>query len=81
VYEAIDQPDYHYFTGDNQDYVAYVCLMVTAASMNRDNLWRDLKSGDIANWSSSSLAASEGVSSHVDGAGCGTGPSAPGYGA
>jgi len=49
VYDAIDQPDYHYFTGDNQDYVAYVCLMVTAGVYERDSLWRDLKSGDIAN--------------------------------
>ena len=28
VYDRLNQPEYHYFTADNQDYLAYICLMV-----------------------------------------------------
>ena len=31
AYAAINVPKYHPFTTDNQDYVAYICLMVSAA--------------------------------------------------
>ncbi len=28
AYDLLNQPEFHHFTGDNQDYLAYVCLML-----------------------------------------------------
>ena len=47
IYERINQTVFHPFTKDNQDYVAYVCLMLMAGIHDEAALWRDLKSGDL----------------------------------
>ncbi len=31
AYEPLNQPEFHPFTGDNQDYLAYICLILGAA--------------------------------------------------
>lgn len=49
IYDPLNQPAYHYFTADNQDYLAYICLMVTAGTYTSGELWRDLKAGKIPN--------------------------------
>ena len=33
VYDAISRPDFFSLTGDNQDYIVYICLMVTTGIM------------------------------------------------
>jgi hypothetical protein len=48
LYDALNVPQYHSFTADNQDYLAYVCLMVVGGVYPADELWRDLGSKDLA---------------------------------
>jgi len=47
VYDPLNQPTYHYFTADNQDYLAYICLMVTGRVYEPSELWADLESEAI----------------------------------
>ncbi len=47
VYDALNQPAYHPFTADNQDYLAYVCLMVVGGICPEAELWADLKAGTL----------------------------------
>ena len=42
VYDPLNRPRYHHFTGDNQDYLAYICLMVSGGVYAPDELWSDL---------------------------------------
>lgn len=44
-YDALNQPAYHPFTADNQDYLAYVCLMVMGGVWKAEELWSALKDG------------------------------------
>jgi len=46
-YDALNQPAYHPFTADNQDYLAYVCLMVIGGVCEADELWAALKDGQM----------------------------------
>ncbi|MGC9359029.1 MAG: hypothetical protein ACP5G7_01470 [Anaerolineae bacterium] len=50
IYERINQTVFHPFTKDNQDYVAYVCLMLMAGVHDEDRLWQDLESGDLVSF-------------------------------
>lgn len=47
VYEPLNQPAHHAFTADNQDYVAYVSLMVTAGICPAEELWQGLASQSL----------------------------------
>ncbi len=38
VYFELNQPRYHAFTADNQDYLAYVCLIVSSGTISREAL-------------------------------------------
>jgi len=38
VYDELNQPPYHQFTGDNQDILAYVCLMIVGGVYDYDRL-------------------------------------------
>jgi hypothetical protein len=48
AYTAINQPRYHPFTADNQDYVAYVCLMVSAGFTTIEALLADVAAGKLS---------------------------------
>jgi hypothetical protein len=48
VYDALNVPKYHAFTADNQDYLAYVCLMVIGGVCPAEEMWRDLASGALS---------------------------------
>ena len=48
IYNPLNQPDYHYFTADNQDYLAYICLMVAGGIYQPEALWHDLRTGEVA---------------------------------
>ncbi len=43
VYDELNQPQYHPFTADNQDYLAYICLMVSGGVYDFSQLLADLE--------------------------------------
>ena len=43
VYDELNRPLYHHFTADNQDYLAYICLMVAGGVYGFSELLEDLK--------------------------------------
>lgn len=45
VYDEMNKQQFHYFTGDNQDYLAYICLMVEGDVFPVDELWAELEAG------------------------------------
>lgn len=47
VYDRLNQMEYHPFTGDNQDYLAYISLMVVGQIYPAERLWADLESGRL----------------------------------
>ncbi len=47
VYDRLNQLEYHPFTGDNQDYLAYISLMVVGQIYPVERLWADLESGRL----------------------------------
>ncbi|MHB0859194.1 MAG: hypothetical protein ACYC5M_16710 [Anaerolineae bacterium] len=49
IYDPLVQPKYHVFTADNQDYVAYVCLMAVGGIYPAEDLWSDLERGALTN--------------------------------
>jgi hypothetical protein len=48
VYDQLNTQRYHYFTGDNQDYLAYICLMVMGGVFPADELWAELTAERLA---------------------------------
>ncbi len=51
AYDILNQPAYHPFTADNQDYLAYVCLMLSAGLYDLPALLADVGSGRVENFS------------------------------
>ncbi len=49
-YTALNRPRYHPFTADNQDYLAYVCLMVGAGLYDVDTLLARVDTGDLTHF-------------------------------
>ncbi len=47
VYDWLNQLEYHPFTGDNQDYLAYISLMVVGQIYPVERLWADLEDGSL----------------------------------
>lgn len=47
VYDELNKQKYHHFTGDNQDYLAYICLMVVGDVFPADKLWTELHAGRL----------------------------------
>lgn len=47
VYDRLNQLEYHYFTADNQDYLAYLSLMVVGQIYPSERLWADLDSNRL----------------------------------
>jgi hypothetical protein len=47
AYNELNQPMYHPFTADNQDYLAYICLMLGAGLFELDDLIRDVQGGEL----------------------------------
>ena len=50
AYEPLNQPEFHPFTGDNQDYLAYICLILGAGVYSRDELMADVRSGQLTSF-------------------------------
>lgn len=49
-YTLLNQPEFHPFTSDNQDYLAYMCLMLGAGLFERQTLVEQIRAGDMANF-------------------------------
>lgn len=47
IYTTLNQPDYHAFTADNQDYLAYICLVVGANFVKLADLLEEVRSGTM----------------------------------
>ena len=50
VYGELNRPAYHAFTADNQDYLAYTCLMLGAGLFDFDTLTQDVHSGALGSF-------------------------------
>lgn len=48
VYDRLNKPDFHAFTADNQDYKAYISLMVAGQVYEPDCFWDDLDAGRLS---------------------------------
>ncbi len=48
VYDPLNQPEHHPFTADNQDYLAYITLMVLGGCCSAEELWRGRGDGRLA---------------------------------
>ena len=48
IYDELNQPPYHPFTADNQDYLAYICLMVGGGVYDDEALLTDLAAGHLS---------------------------------
>ena len=47
AYDLFNQQEYHPFTTDNQDYLTYICLMVSAGLSERDALAAAVEAGEM----------------------------------
>ncbi len=47
AYGELNQPAYHAFTADNQDYLAYICLAIGAGMIEFGDLMRSVRSGEL----------------------------------
>jgi len=45
AYDQLNQPEFHPFTADNQDYLAYICLIVGSGLYERDVLIEEVRAG------------------------------------
>ena len=58
IYDELNQPPYHPFT-DNQDYLAYICLMVSGGVYEFSQLLADLEAQRLASFAQFVLACAE----------------------
>ncbi len=47
AYDRLKQPEFHPFTADNQDYLAYICLILGSGAYDRDALIAEVSSGQM----------------------------------
>jgi hypothetical protein len=50
AYDELNQPAYHPFTADNQDYLAYVCLILGVGLYDLEALVQEIETGSIAHF-------------------------------
>lgn len=71
AYNTLNDPAFHPFTADNQDYLAYICLLLGAGLVGLDALMADVQAGrmnsfrQFIDWSDGELAARNPVSSET----------------
>jgi hypothetical protein len=49
-YSELNRSRYHFLTADNQDYLAYICLMLNAGLVSFDELTAEIESNSIENF-------------------------------
>ena len=47
IYQTLNQPLYHPFTADNQDYLAYICLMLGTPLFDFDQVVQEVQEGKL----------------------------------
>jgi hypothetical protein len=50
AYDHLNRPEFHRFTADNQDYLAYVCLILGSGLMRLDSLVAQVRSGELVSF-------------------------------
>ncbi|MEA3336351.1 MAG: hypothetical protein U9R25_10605 [Chloroflexota bacterium] len=50
AYDELNEPPYHPFTADNQDYLAYICLVLGAGLTGLDSLVSDVRAGKMSSF-------------------------------
>jgi len=50
AYERLNQPEYHLFTTDNQDFLVYICLILGGGLINLDDLVLEVNTGKMVNF-------------------------------
>jgi len=50
AYDYLNRPEFHAFTADNQDYLAYVCLVLGSGLMYLDLLVAQVRAGEMASF-------------------------------
>jgi hypothetical protein len=50
AYAALNIPKYHPFTADNQDFLAYTCMMLLAGATTLDELLAAIEAGQVASY-------------------------------
>lgn len=50
AYDRLNQPEYHPFTADNQDFLVYICMIIGAGLMELDELVVEVTSGKMVNF-------------------------------
>ena len=50
IYDELNQPRYHPFTADNQDVLAYVCLMIVGGVYDYEKLMGDIAAGRMSSF-------------------------------
>jgi len=48
AYDELNETRYHAFTADNQDYLAYICLILGAGFFDLEDVVRDVQAGTLA---------------------------------
>ena len=51
AYTRLNTTEFHPFTTDNQDYLAYICLMTGAGMMNFDIMIANIRNGKLTSFS------------------------------
>ncbi|RPI84559.1 MAG: hypothetical protein EHM41_13095 [Chloroflexi bacterium] len=50
AYGALNQPEFHFFTEDNQDYLAYVCLAIASGRYRLEEVVEKIRSGRLVSF-------------------------------
>ena len=50
AYDLLNQPEFHAFTTDNQDYLAYICLILGSGLYRLEDVIADLRDGRLASF-------------------------------
>lgn len=50
AYQRLNQPEYHPFTADNQDYLVYICLILGGGLIDLDDLLAEVDTGKMVNF-------------------------------
>ena len=50
AYDCLNQPEFHSFTSDNQDYLAYICLILGSGMAELDDLVQKVRAGEMSSF-------------------------------
>lgn len=50
AYQSLNQPEFHSFTADNQDYLVYICMIISSGLTSLDSLLADIRNQKITNF-------------------------------